>query len=181
MDVVELTLERWTPWLNITLYVDDLTLAAHGAADRTARTLAEATEFAIQKLEQLGMTVSVLKSKVVATLPEIAKKVARVTRQGKLTAAKSAKLLGVGAAGARRRCAWVTTKRLKTFQKMVPRLHPFLIATRLPGVSADRQQVNDEKQTTQRNRTKYARSAWLCTSPPPCQREVGPYLLARGR
>ena len=104
LDVVESTTRAW-PLITITLYVDDATLeAVHGSAEAVKCTIAGATDQMVNHL-QLGLELeaSAKKSVIVACRRGLADGIAALSRSRKLTAVRSAKLLGTTSGGGRRR------------------------------------------------------------------------------
>ena len=107
----------------MTLYVDDLTIAARDTTQRVAATLAIAVDNAVHTLENdLGMTVNRVKSKVVASKPSIAIATAATAKTKTLKPARWSKLLGTPASGGNRRCSRITKKRIHKVAKPIPRL-----------------------------------------------------------
>ena len=134
-EVVTGTLRAW-PLVTISLYVDDAALEVQHRSIRVAQAiLAGATDQFVNHLQiglQLG--VSTTKSLTIASTPGSARAVAAVCRTRALTAVRSAKLLGVGAAGGRTRITKFLRVRIATFKKRVPRIHQL----RKAGVNAIR-------------------------------------------
>ena len=107
----------------MTLYVDDLTLAAAGASQEAVDTVAGATGFFVRVFEEgLRLEVSCSKSFAVAARPSLAAALAGATRRRILKPVRSTKMLGVPYAGGRRRSVQVLNKRLKKFQEKIPRI-----------------------------------------------------------
>jgi len=94
LDVVDATYKRYL-MIDLTLYVDDLTIAAAGPEQMVVPMVALATDTAVQQLEDvLGLTVSVKKSVAAACRPAIAMRVARTCRTRRLKAVRTTKMLG---------------------------------------------------------------------------------------
>ena len=134
-EVVTGTLLRW-PSVSISLYVDDTTVEVVHQSRRVAQAiLAAVTDYIVDKLQvELRLGVSAAKSLAVGSTFRMARAVAAACRTKALTAVRSAKLLGVGAAGGRARCIKVLKLRIKAFRKRVPRIQRL----RRAGVNAIR-------------------------------------------
>ena len=72
--------------------------------------------------KQLGLTVSVAKSVVVASKPSVAAKIVKRSKAKKLSPTRHAKLLGTGAGGGRRRTTAVVRTRLRAFKSSMARM-----------------------------------------------------------
>ena len=94
-EVVLITLAEWGTGVDLTLYVDDLTIETSGTTTSAANRCAAAVDFVCQMLEdEMGFTVSKKKSVVVASNPMAAVATAHITGSKRLTAVWVAKLLG---------------------------------------------------------------------------------------
>ena len=81
-----------------------------------ASTVAQATDLAVNYFKDLGLGFSATSSVIVAGNKKLLRKVVKMSRAMRLKGVRSAKLLGVGFAGGRRRTAAVSKKRLKDFK-----------------------------------------------------------------
>ena len=103
--------------------MDDLALEVIGSAKFVVTELAKATDFVTAVLEDdLQLEVSTSKSVTVGSRPVIAQRVASKLRKVQVRSARSAKMLGVGTAGGRRRCASVLRSRIVKVRARVPRI-----------------------------------------------------------
>ena len=113
IDVCDDLLEAY-PTLDLTEYVDDLTIGQAGPTWFIGDIIASATDFVIDILEnQLGLTVSATKSAVVASSLKLMKEVAGKVQSGKVAAAKVTKMLGTATTSGRYRSVKVFKNRLK--------------------------------------------------------------------
>ena len=134
-EVVTSTLKAW-PLVTISLYVDDTTLEVEHHSCRVAlATLAGATDQFVEHLQVgLSLRASPTKSLAVSPSPRMARAVAAACGAKALTVVASAKLLGMGTSGGRRRSAKYLKVRMKHFAKRIPRIHRL----RKAGISAAR-------------------------------------------
>jgi hypothetical protein len=135
MDPVEAANKAW-PHVQITVYVDDFTLeVAHESRAVTAHMVAGATDLVVKYLEiDLECQLSEKKSISVASTFTLARQIAATSKSKKVTPQRSAKLLGTGSCGGRRRTMKVMKARLKAFDMRLPRMQHL----RRSGVNAAR-------------------------------------------
>jgi hypothetical protein len=115
LDVVDSAYKRYLT-IDLTLYVDDLTIACSGPAEVVVATVALATDHVVRLLEgALGLTVSVKKSVVAACRSSLAVRVKNASRTRRLSAVRATKLLGAPAGGGRRRYVAPAMTRVKAF------------------------------------------------------------------
>jgi hypothetical protein len=123
--VVE-TVCRWWPHAQITLYVDDLTIAAWGRLSVAASTVTHAVDFVVSYFEQhLELEVSAAKSVIVGSRVAVVKAVIRNARTQKLKPVRVTKLLGAAMGGGRKRSVLPLRVRMHAFRKRLVRLHAF--------------------------------------------------------
>ncbi len=116
MDVITPVLERWGDAVDLTLYVDDLTVATSGDPAEAARRCAAVVDMITHKLEKdLELVVSTKKSVVTASSVRLAAEVARQVAGNKLKPVRRAKLLGTASTAGRARCALGLKARVKAF------------------------------------------------------------------
>ena len=122
MEVVIPILEEWGIEIDLTLYVDDLTIAAQGCPRMAAKKVALVVNQVIRKIEgEFGMQVSAKKSVVLSSSLEAARHAAASTASKKLSPVKAAKLLGTATTAGRARCTKVQKHRIKTFKGRLQR------------------------------------------------------------
>jgi len=103
------------PSLDLSEYVDDLTIGQAGPGWWVADILASATEFVIDILQvRLQLSVSATKSAVVGSTSKLARTVATKIRSGIVKAADHAKILGTATTSGRARCTKLLQSRLKS-------------------------------------------------------------------
>ena len=113
IDVCEELLENY-PTLDLTEYVDDLTLGQAGPEWFVSDILASATEFVIDILQnRLELTVSATKSAVLASSHKLSKSISAKVTSVKVVATKPAKMLGAATTAGRTRSTKVLKSRLK--------------------------------------------------------------------
>ena len=122
LDVIQEAQAGFGDTLEITLYVDDMTLSASGTAKTVASILAKATDCVVRHFRKLGMIVSEKKSVTVASSHDLARKTAAGAATKSIRPRKSAKLLGVGTAGGKKRNVKTLSERISKVSKLVPRL-----------------------------------------------------------
>jgi hypothetical protein len=117
-EVIKCTLLAW-PTVVISLYVDDATIEVSHPSRRVVQaTLAGPTDHVVDGLQVgLELRVSPTKALAVGSSVGIPRTVAALYRTRALTAARSAEMLGVGAAGGRARSTNVLKARIKAFRK----------------------------------------------------------------
>ena len=114
---------RW-PYVQLILYVDDLTIAASGALNPAVSDVADATDYFVSFFEDsLELEVSPTKSFAVASKHSVAIRVSRKTHRRILQPKRAVKLLGTLYAGGRLRAVGVLKQRLKAFRQRTPRIH----------------------------------------------------------
>ena len=124
---------RWATVLTIKVYVDDITLAACGLPANAIRTMVQALDYLVDRLENcLCMDVSQAKSKVLAGRPSVAAAVVQQLESGKLSHTRWAKMLGTDSVGGRRRSTVTFSGRVQSFAEKVPRIQ----ALRKTGVNS---------------------------------------------
>ena len=123
IDVVSSVARAW-PIVEITLYVDDITLEAmHHSTTVVQCVVAGATDHVISHLQDdYGLEVSEKKSLTVGGKLSIAAGIAAISRARKLTAHRATKLLGAPSGGGRRRSTQTLKVRMSAFSKRIPRI-----------------------------------------------------------
>ena len=117
-DVVFRTLAEWGPTIGLTLYVDDLTVETSGTPAIAAAKCAAAVDFIVDILQkEMGFTVSLKKSVVVASTPVAAVATALLCKEQCLTAVKRAKLLGTDTTAGAKRSTYALKTRKTQFKK----------------------------------------------------------------
>ena len=130
-ELVHLLKKTWP--LAMKLYVDDLTLAASGTSTKAANIVAEATDFAVDHLEnKLGLTVSTKKSVALASSKKTLRVVLASCKTATLRPTSTTKLLGSGYTAGKRRTAKVIKDRIRKVKEAVPAVQ----ALRRLGLSA---------------------------------------------
>ena len=108
------------PLLRLSLYADDLTLAASGDEDDVLDTVSRSTDLFVARLEVIfGLEVSVIKSFAVSSPPSLASRLVRSPRRRAVGARRDTKMLGAPFAGGRARSTKVLKARLKRFRECV--------------------------------------------------------------
>jgi len=145
MEAMDETLRIW-PSICLSVYVDDCTLESSGPGTRPAAIVAGATDTMVGFLERvLRLEVSTLKSVAAGSAFSLARRTARMSASRKLSAVKSAKLLGTPAAGGRRRCTApyrarvmkvrVKAKRLRILSRSIARAKTMVRAAGTPALT----------------------------------------------
>ena len=117
---------RWWPRAQITVYVDDITVAVSDALDAAARIVARVIDYFVTVLEGgLKLEVSVAKSVVVASRLKLALAAAQASRTRKLKPCRATKLLGAPAGGGARRSVRPLAVSMHAFLKRLNRLAAF--------------------------------------------------------
>ena len=112
-------MKEWGPSIGITLYVDDLTLEAEGTPKEAAEKCAAALDQVIAILEnEMGFIISEKKSVIVASNPVVAVATAALTDSKKVTAVRSAKMLGTTTRAGGRRAVSALKVRVEKFRKL---------------------------------------------------------------
>ena len=121
LDVVDDAHRLW-PSVNLTLFVDDLTVDAAGDALSVVSMVAGVTDHVVKHMQDdLLLEVSTKKSVVLAGRASIASIISYASCTGKLSPVRSTKLLGAPNGGGRRRCSAPLKVRTTAFRKRVPR------------------------------------------------------------
>ena len=132
LDVVLPVLHQWGDDVDLTLYVDDLSIATKGDPETAAARCADVVRFVVCKLEDgLGMTVSEKKSVVLSSVPAVAQRTAQMVAQppplrqtqraAKVKAVRKAKHLGVATAAGAARSVVALKARIATFRGQIDR------------------------------------------------------------
>jgi len=122
LDVVDSTYKLYMT-IDITLYVDDLTLACAGPEETVVAMVALATDHVVEQLEGvLDLTVSVKKSVTAACRTSLARRVALVCRTKKVRSTAATKLLGTPAGGGRRRYIAPSMTRVRNFKTKIKKI-----------------------------------------------------------
>ena len=111
--------------LQASVYVDDVCVEAAGnrADGSAARDVASAVEMVKHYFDELGMSLSTVKSKAVGSTRKVANDLAKQAGGGSvLRPARVGKLLGTGSNGGSRRCVAVIAKRVRQYALKVPRI-----------------------------------------------------------
>ena len=121
-DVVLITLAEWAGTVDLTLYVDDLTIETQGGVEEAAQRNAAVVDSICSILQQqMDFDVSQKKSVVVASQPIAALLAAEQSVTKKITAVRSAKLLGTSTKAGARRAVGAMRVRITQFKKRVPK------------------------------------------------------------
>ena len=122
LDAMDYTTRIW-PSISLSVYVDDCTLEHSGPGTRPAAIVAGASDTIINYLEDtLRLEVSVVKSVALGSAFSLARRTAHMSVSRKLSAVRSAKLLGTPAAGGRRRCTAPQRSRVRKLRMKAKRL-----------------------------------------------------------
>jgi hypothetical protein len=125
INVVE-SVNRWWPLAQVTLYVDDLTIAMTAAFLVATETVAEIVDFVCRVVHGvLRLEVSGTKSMTVGSRVAVARRVAQLSRSRKLVPKRAGKLLGAALGWGRRRSVHTLRGRIATFKRKLGRLHAF--------------------------------------------------------
>ena len=121
-EVVLLTLAEWGNAVNLTLYVDDLTVETKGDDEAAALKNAAVVDQICEILQnQMDFDVSRKKSVVVANKPIAAIMTAENSQTGMVRAVKIAKLLGTATKAGGRRAVGELKTRMTKFKKRLPK------------------------------------------------------------
>ena len=135
LDLINDLPDKWGDQVDMTLYVDDLSVSVSGDPIEAARRCAVVLDFIAAKLElDLGMMVAPKKSFVLSSRPAAAALVTKMTTTAKVKPVLKAKALGVATTAGRARSVIVFNKRIATFVAMKERYQQL----RAMGVRTDR-------------------------------------------
>ncbi len=122
LEIYDDTYSIWTS-VSLSLYVDDLTIEAHGTFMDTRVAVAGATDYVVRALGDMGLDVSIKKSVAVANRYSLSRAIARTSATRKLTAKRGTKLLGAPSGGGRVRTVGALAARILKFRQKIPRIH----------------------------------------------------------